>query len=140
MPVFRHHSLSFGRGYRYTECFSVDDRLRDLTEPLIPTELYDVCIRGAEDPEQCLAILDQLSELNRNVLSYLIHFLQIVGDPRNQPITRMSVNNIAMVFAPNIVRCPSDNLQTILENTKYEQAFVRTLLVHLKTNAMDTMK
>lgn len=45
----------------------------------------------------------------------------------------MGVANLAMVFAPNFLRCPSDNPQVIFENTKYEQAFVRTLILNLDT-------
>jgi hypothetical protein len=43
----------------------------------------------------------------------------------------MNVHNLAMVFAPNFLRCPSDNLAKIFENTKYEQSFLRTLLLNL---------
>ena len=43
----------------------------------------------------------------------------------------MTVNNLAMVFAPNFLRCPSDNPQTIFENAKLEQNFVRNLILHL---------
>ena len=80
------------------------DRLRDLADPIIPTELYDYCVRNSEDTAMTLAVLERIPEENRNVLNALIHFLQIVGDPANQPVTRMSINNIAMVFAPNILR------------------------------------
>lgn len=47
-----------------------------------------------------------------------IEFLKKVGEPDNVPFTKMTYNNIAMVFAPNFLRCPSDNPQTIFENTK----------------------
>jgi len=46
----------------------------------------------------------------------------------------MNIHNLAMVFAPNFLRCPSDNLAVIFENTKYEQAFLRTLLLNLNSN------
>ena len=45
----------------------------------------------------------------------------------------MNVHNLAMVFAPNFLRCPSDNLAIIFESTKYEQAFLRTLLLNLNS-------
>jgi hypothetical protein len=47
----------------------------------------------------------------------------------------MNVNNIAMVFAPNFLRCPSESLTTVFENTKYEQAFLRTLINETVTDA-----
>jgi hypothetical protein len=42
----------------------------------------------------------------------------MVADPANQPFTKMSFANIAMVFAPNFLRCPSDDPMVIFENTK----------------------
>jgi hypothetical protein len=44
----------------------------------------------------------------------------------------MSINNLAMVFAPNFLRCPSDSPQVIFTNTRYEQGFLRTLLLNYK--------
>lgn len=43
----------------------------------------------------------------------------------------MNVLNLAMVFAPNFLRCPSVNLATIFENSKYEQVFLKTLITEL---------
>ena len=40
----------------------------------------------------------------------------------------MSISNLAMVFAPNFLRCPSEDPQVIFENTKYEQTWLRILL------------
>jgi len=45
----------------------------------------------------------------------------------------MTISNLGMVFAPSFLRCPSDNPQTIFENSKVEQDFVKTLLLHLKS-------
>lgn len=95
---------------------------RELPDPIITTNLYDFCIHNADNPAETLSVMNKIPELNRNVLSYLVHFLQVISQPENQEFTRMTVNNIAMVFAPNILRCPSDNLQMVLENTKFEQA------------------
>jgi hypothetical protein len=43
----------------------------------------------------------------------------------------MNVNNLAMIFAPTFLRCPSDNPQDLMENTRYEQDFVHDLIVNL---------
>ncbi len=65
-------------------------------------------------------------------LSFL--YKQKFADPQTIKLTKMNIHNLAMVFAPNFLRCPSDNLAVIFENTKYEQAFLRTLLLNLNSN------
>lgn len=54
--------------------------------------------------------------------------MQEFTDPSIIKETLMNVNNLAMVFAPNFLRCPSESLTTVFENSKYEQAFLRTLI------------
>lgn len=46
----------------------------------------------------------------------------------------MGVENIAMVWAPNFLRCPSDDHTLIFQNTRKEMAFLRLLLKYLDTN------
>jgi len=50
---------------------------RELEEPLIPSVFYDMCVANFNDPEAAVAVVDQLPELNRLCLSYLIKFLQV---------------------------------------------------------------
>ncbi|KAJ1551379.1 hypothetical protein HK096_000378 [Nowakowskiella sp. JEL0078] len=86
--------------------------LRELADPLIPQDAYDQCVKVggdemAEDgPQRSYQIVELLPDINRLVVQYMIRFLRIVGDPKNQPNTKMSVGNLAMVFAPNFLRCP----------------------------------
>ncbi len=48
--------------------------------------------------------------------------------PENQKRTKMTIANIAMVFAPNFLRCPSDDPFIIFQNTKFEQKFLSILI------------
>ena len=48
----------------------------------------------------------------------------------------MGVDNIAMVWAPNFLRCPSDDHVLIFENTRKEMAFVRLLLTYLNSEGV----
>ncbi|KAG9473816.1 hypothetical protein GDO78_004232 [Eleutherodactylus coqui] len=107
---------------------------RELEEPLIPQQFYKQCITNYENPDAAVSVVQQLPELNRLVLCYLIHFLQIFSQPSNVGTTKMDVNNLAMVMAPNCLRCQSDDPRIIFENTRKEMSFLRMLIVHLDTS------
>nr|DBA27699.1 TPA: hypothetical protein GDO54_008166 [Pyxicephalus adspersus] len=107
---------------------------RELEEPLIPQQFYKQCITNYENPDAAVSVVKQLPELNRLVLCYLIHFLQIFSQPSNVGTTKMDVNNLAMVMAPNCLRCQSDDPRIIFENTRKEMSFIRMLIVHLDTS------
>uniref|UniRef100_A0A8C2UBE0 Rho GTPase-activating protein 39 n=1 Tax=Coturnix japonica TaxID=93934 RepID=A0A8C2UBE0_COTJA len=107
---------------------------RELEEPVIPQEFYKECISNYENPDAAVAVVQLLPELNKLVLCYLIHFLQIFAQPSNVGRTKMDVNNLAMVMAPNCLRCQSDDPRIIFENTRKEMSFLRMLIVHLDTS------
>ncbi|XP_051659269.1 rho GTPase-activating protein 39-like isoform X3 [Manacus candei] len=107
---------------------------RELEEPVIPQQFYKECISNYENPDAAVAVVQLLPELNRLVLCYLIHFLQIFAQPSNVGRTKMDVNNLAMVMAPNCLRCQSDDPRVIFENTRKEMSFLRMLIVHLDTS------
>ncbi|XP_028261922.1 rho GTPase-activating protein 39 isoform X2 [Parambassis ranga] len=110
---------------------------RELEEPLIPMNFYKQCISNCDDPVAAIAVVQSLPELNRLVLCYFIHFLQVFAQPSNVAITKMDVNNLAMVMAPNCLRCQSDDPRIIFENTRKEMSFLRMLIVHLDTSFIE---
>lgn len=110
---------------------------RELEEPLIPMNFYKQCVNNCDDPVAAIAVVQSLPELNRLVLCYFIHFLQVFAQPSNVAITKMDVNNLAMVMAPNCLRCQSDDPRIIFENTRKEMSFLRMLIVHLDTSFIE---
>ncbi|XP_069165192.1 rho GTPase-activating protein 39 isoform X10 [Procambarus clarkii] len=110
---------------------------RELYEPLIPDSLYQAAINAHDDPSQAVALVNKLPEINRLVLSYLIRFLQYFAQPDIVTSTKMDASNLAMVMAPNCLRCTSDDPRVIYENTRKEMAFIRTLIQHLDTTFME---
>lgn len=50
---------------------------RELYEPLIPDSMYEQCVTYHDEPNRVLAIIEQLPEINKLVLAYLINFLQV---------------------------------------------------------------
>jgi hypothetical protein len=106
--------------------------LRELAEPLIPDALYDDCIKlAAEQADKCVKLVQtRLQPLERACLLYLCEFLRTMA--ANSGKTKMTDANLAMVFAPNVLRCPSTNPQVIFENTKHEVSFLLTLIRQFK--------
>lgn len=140
---------------------------RELEEPLIPMSFYKECVSNYDDPVAAISVVQMLPELNRLVLCYFIHFLQVAAtlkhtqqaeqmhnkclislmyvpclpqvfaQPTNVAVTKMDVNNLAMVMAPNCLRCQSDDPRVIFENTRKEMSFLRMLIVHLDTSFIE---
>ncbi|XP_057298183.1 rho GTPase-activating protein 39-like [Hydractinia symbiolongicarpus] len=110
---------------------------RDLFEPLIPQKFYDQCIHNCDNQDICLNIVNSLPPLNNLVFSYLIRLLQAFMIPENVSISKMDENNLAMVWAPNCLRCPSDDPREIFENTRKEMTFLRTVMQSLDTSFLE---
>jgi hypothetical protein len=51
--------------------------LRDLTDPIIPSESYYDCIQSAEDADKAIAIINTLPDTNRRIALFIINFLQV---------------------------------------------------------------
>ena len=113
---------------------------RSLMEPVIPFNLYEVCLEYSSSPADATSIvLNQLQNPNRLVLGYLIRFLQVFAAPENANFTKMDDSNLSMVWAPNILRSPQSNAMAthpsiIFENTRKEMTFIRTLIQSLDTS------
>ncbi|XP_013778561.1 rho GTPase-activating protein 17-like [Limulus polyphemus] len=84
--------------------------LRELPEPLLTFDLYEEWTNAAKtvDPEARLQALWQvllrLPEANHNNLRYIIKFLAKLAT--NSDVNKMSPQNIAIVFAPNLIWGP----------------------------------
>ncbi|KAJ8278211.1 hypothetical protein GJAV_G00085110 [Gymnothorax javanicus] len=110
---------------------------RELEEPLIPHEYYEECISHYDCPEAAVKVVLGLPRINKLVLCYLIRFLQVFAQPANVAVTKMDINNLAMVMAPNCLRCQSDDPRVIFENTRKEMSFIRGLVQRLDTSFME---
>ncbi|KAG7449597.1 uncharacterized protein BT62DRAFT_928318 [Guyanagaster necrorhizus] len=111
--------------------------LRELCDPLVPEEMYNECISSSKDPEACIHIVERLPTINRRVVLFVISFLQLFLDDRTQSLTKMTPANLALVMAPNLLRCNSDSMSIVYTNTQYEQIFVYNLLLYLKCGEVD---
>ena len=109
------------------------DFLRSLPHPLVADELYDECVAigmergGVEcDERTAMRVWSRLGEHERGVLSVLGGIGErVVGE---EAVNRMGVDNLAIVFAPCLLRNRSEDMATLLAFTKYEAKFTAALL------------
>lgn len=73
------------------------------------------------------------------VLTFLVHYLQQFSQPDIVACTKMDSSNLAMVFAPNCLRCTSHDPKVILENARKEMAFMRTLITNMDTSSVSNI-
>jgi len=113
------------------------DWLRGLKDSLIPQTHYEMALQMAKKNEvkqEALEVfLSQLPEVNRETIKYLIKFLQELIDEKHSSKTKMNVENVAIVFAPTILKCPSDDPKLLLANSKHEKDFTIALINELHT-------
>lgn len=57
--------------------------------------------------------------------------------PDNVHYSKMGEDNLAMVWAPNCLRCPSDDPREIFDNTRKEMTFLRTAMKALDTSFLE---
>ncbi|RDB25243.1 Rho GTPase-activating protein 39 [Hypsizygus marmoreus] len=111
--------------------------LRELCDPLVPEEMYNECITSSKDADACVRIIERLPTINRRVVLFVISFLQLFLEEKVQSVTKMTPANLALVMAPNLLRCNSDSMSVVFTNAQYEQIFVYNLLLHLQCGDID---
>ena len=107
--------------------------LRQLPNPLIPDSMYAKCLLVCSQPDNACCLIDQLPGINRIVLAKLLQLLQQLCDEETVKITKMDVSNLAMVMAPNILRCDSQDPAVIFASQRKEMEFTKTLIIHYDT-------
>ena len=92
--------------------------LRELCDPLVPEEMYNVCISSSKLPEACVELVGRLPTINRRVVLFVISFLQLFLEEKVQVATKMTPANLALVMAPNLLRCNSDSMAVVFNNAQ----------------------
>ncbi|KAK5613638.1 hypothetical protein CRENBAI_018497 [Crenichthys baileyi] len=108
--------------------------LRELPEPVIPFSKYEDFLTCAQllakDEEEGIQELgNQVNTLplpNYNLLKYICKFLDQVQSHCNE--NKMSVQNLATVFGPNILRPKMEDPVTLMEGTSLVQHLMTVLI------------
>ncbi|RCN43733.1 RhoGAP domain protein [Ancylostoma caninum] len=108
--------------------------LRQLPEPLIPHAFYQRALAASENPAEVTRLIQVLPNTNQLVLAKLVSCLQDLSREEVVAHTKMDVSNLAMVMAPNVLRCESEDPRVIFENTRREMTFLKTLITSYDTS------
>ncbi|KAK6059423.1 RhoGAP domain protein [Cooperia oncophora] len=108
--------------------------LRQLPEPLIPHAFYQRALAASENPSELARLVKILPSINQLVLTKLVAFLQDLSREEVVAHTKMDASNLAMVMAPNVLRCESEDPRVIFENTRREMTFLKTLITSYDTS------
>ncbi|XP_069026291.1 rho GTPase-activating protein 24 isoform X2 [Embiotoca jacksoni] len=108
--------------------------LRELPEPVIPFQKYDdflACTKLlSKDDEMGMkelkGLVENLPPVNYNLLKYICRFLDEVQSYSG--VNKMSVQNLATVFGPNILRPKIEDPVAIMEGTVLVQQLMAVLI------------
>lgn len=73
---------------------------------------------SSEVYSDCIAFTNDAEAANRRMVLFVISFLQLFLDGRVLVATRMTSANLALVMAPNLLRCESDPMTVVFNNAQ----------------------
>ncbi|KAF9584293.1 hypothetical protein BGW38_006958, partial [Lunasporangiospora selenospora] len=111
--------------------------IRDLPEPIIPYDMYHQCIQGAQDKEEVAKVVNSLPMWHKETIVYLVSFLKTFNDSKVREATKMSLSNLAMVFAPTLLQCSNEEIPTLMGHLQAERTFVSTLISEVELSEED---
>jgi len=114
---------------------------REMPEPLFTFDHYEEFIgtareHGQDEGALVQGLVGNLQALPRDncvLVLYLLRFLKKCAT--HYQVSKMNVDNLAMVFAPNVLRPQTETLQQIMEDSNYIKVVLRTLIGNAETVA-----
>uniref|UniRef100_A0A8C1IL41 Rho GTPase activating protein 22 n=1 Tax=Cyprinus carpio TaxID=7962 RepID=A0A8C1IL41_CYPCA len=107
--------------------------LRELPEPVIPFNKYEdfltcaqLLLKDEEGLSELVKQVNTLPQANYNLLKYICKFLDEVQSHSNE--NKMSVQNLATVFGPNILRPKIEDPVSMMEGTSQVQHLMTVLI------------
>lgn len=110
--------------------------LRELPDPVFTYDLYEEFIAVGRSTlsvsydamnSQLQPLLERLPPHNRSTLDTILKHLYRVST--FEPQNKMSIQNMAVIFGPTLIRPPPDNLEQLVGNTEIHCKIVEVLLI-----------
>ncbi|KAJ3332457.1 Protein fam13a [Blyttiomyces sp. JEL0837] len=79
--------------------------IRDITDGVIPKRYFQLFTEASSYPSKLKEAVNAVPAPNRAFLEYLLRFILKVASHSSTNL--MTIQNLAIVFAPNVFRCPS---------------------------------
>lgn len=117
---------------------------RELPEPLLTFELYDCFIASnginmVEAKIDCIRkIIAMVPTVNVAILIYLLKFLITVE--QHSDINKMNTSNLAMVFAPNLLRPKDQSMQDVIIDTPAASQVMEFMIINFNEIFSDSEK
>ncbi|KAI9137561.1 Rho GTPase activation protein, partial [Paraphysoderma sedebokerense] len=107
---------------------------RELEVSLIPTAFYEPLLQIAKTPGATSAdkvtkmakVLKPLPEAHKVVLKFLLQHLKLVSTWAEK--TKMDVGNLAIVFAPTLLKPPVEKIELVMMNTQYLNSIMEEMI------------
>lgn len=101
---------------------------RELRDPLIPDDFYTNAL-AISSPADAGSLFADLSTPRQAIMQYLMGYLATLSSPEIVAVTKMTADNLAMIFAPSFLRCPDPAL--LMTNAEPERFAVKCLYDYL---------
>lgn len=105
---------------------------RELKEPLIPFALYSNCLKATTSPTfeaDVQEILNKLPKENRDVLCFLLKFLEKVS--QYSETNKMNCKNIGIVWGQNLLKPKVETMDSAVGDANLKIDFVEKILQNL---------
>lgn len=113
-------------------CSALKLWMRVLRSPLIPDNLYSQILVARNNSKKLAEILEyELPKPNYAVISFICNFLIELAQPQHQELTKMTLDNFSMIFAPCFMRCPlTASAVEVLRRSGEERQVLKEIFNH----------
>jgi len=107
--------------------------LREMPESLFEGSIYERCIAAGRSKtgKESLKMLQLIKPSSRACVVFICNFLKKLSEAH--AVTKMTVDNLALVFAPNLLKNPSNDPMVFATNSDSEKRFIKYLIAEANT-------